>query len=532
LPINGYGQTSGASTALGIIDYQDLSGTSVSNGSALGGSDSQPWAFRYPDDASFIIRGQIWAEPHPPAPGVEGRTHLEAGQALRWYVAEDVPNGVIEIATDPAFTSTIAGDSGVVVAKEATSVGRRLFAATNVVPTNSLSYREGEAPEEVAGSDVLGWTVGLTFTSDRPGKIRGVYYYRGAGEAAMPTDRPNVGLFSPSSGTPLATATDDPAGARGWRYAAFATPYPVTPNQPLVVARLVPPGGFYESTPGAFLYGAFDRAPLHVPQYATGLVVGNSLSLPNDPTFSAPNCSVTSGMHLCGRNYFVDVDFVDAAEFSRTPSAATNGSQTYYWRVRNRFTQPAPSNATVNGTLVTSGGSFVPTTGPTIGGPLQFTTGPDATLATVEICTDSSAPTSYCRQPLLQRSQTLAVTGNTPYMYDLATIGSYYWRVTQQYPTGIGMASAWQGPTVVYPLNVSFGGSGTGMVAGPDMFACFTSNGTCNTGGVESRSITLNAGADTGSTFIGWTGCDSTADTHCTISMTGAKAVTANFSSP
>ncbi|KJU85452.1 hypothetical protein MBAV_002355, partial [Candidatus Magnetobacterium bavaricum] len=51
----------------------------------------------------------------------------------------------------------------------------------------------------------------------------------------------------------------------------------------------------------------------------------------------------------------------------------------------------------------------------------------------------------------------------------------------------------------------------------------------------DSTEETLTAVAGTGSTFTGWTGCDSTSGTNgvtCVVKMTDSKTVSANFSKP
>jgi hypothetical protein len=544
LPPNAYGETSGASTTLGLIQYASLAGATTADGSTMGGSASAPWAFRYPDDQSFVLRGRIWAEPHPPAPGVEARTHLEAGQALRWYVGEDVPNGVIDIATDSAFTSLLGADSGVVVPKETTPVGRKIFAATNVIPVDPLSYRYGEAPEVFGafGAEPTGWSVGLTFSVDRPGRIRGVWYYRGPNEAAMPAT-PNVALYDPASGTALATATSAPGASAGWQYQAFATAYAIQPSKQYLVARFIPSGSEIGDTPGAFLYGGYDKAPFHVPQYATRIQAASSLIFPNDPAFAPPTCNVNASEHMCGRNVYVDVDFVDEAEFSHVPAAAT-GAGPYYWRVRNRFT--GTGGTTVNGTLVAAAaGSFVPTSGPSVAAssnPPQFTTGPDATLATVEVCTDSTMPTTRCFQPLLQRGQTVAVSGGQTKNYVVDSAGTFYWRVTQQYPTGIGVPSAWQGPITRIGLTLEVIGTPDNTVielGSPIDWGCSppkpagTAN-TCTNAYAPNQVVTLWAIPRTGTTFAGWSGdCASFGiGETCTLTFDVEHAVSATYTSP
>ena len=77
-------------------------------------------------------------------------------------------------------------------------------------------------------------------------------------------------------------------------------------------------------------------------------------------------------------------------------------------------------------------------------------------------------------------------------------------------------------------LTATMAGTGSGtLTATGSGIACtgFTCTGTYNYG----DSVTITAAAATGSTFTGWTGCDSTSGTTCTVSMISNKSVTATF---
>ncbi len=79
-----------------------------------------------------------------------------------------------------------------------------------------------------------------------------------------------------------------------------------------------------------------------------------------------------------------------------------------------------------------------------------------------------------------------------------------------------------------YALTVTKGGTGTGSVtSSPTGISC---GSTCNATFATNTNVTLTASADSGSSFAGWGGaCSGTGS--CTVPMTKAQSVTANFTS-
>jgi hypothetical protein len=85
--------------------------------------------------------------------------------------------------------------------------------------------------------------------------------------------------------------------------------------------------------------------------------------------------------------------------------------------------------------------------------------------------------------------------------------------------TGSGAAL---GPT----LTVNLIGSGSGTISSSPLgLGCAS---TCSGNFPSGTSVTLTA-APNGSTFGGWTGCDSASGAACTVSLTSDRAVTATF---
>ncbi|MBF0456629.1 MAG: hypothetical protein HQK99_01890 [Nitrospirae bacterium] len=85
------------------------------------------------------------------------------------------------------------------------------------------------------------------------------------------------------------------------------------------------------------------------------------------------------------------------------------------------------------------------------------------------------------------------------------------------------------GSTSPYILTVTKSGSGTGTVtSSPTGISCGT---TCNNTYLSGTFVTLTAAPDTGSSFTGWSGCDTTSGTQCTALMSLNRTVSATFTS-
>jgi hypothetical protein len=76
-------------------------------------------------------------------------------------------------------------------------------------------------------------------------------------------------------------------------------------------------------------------------------------------------------------------------------------------------------------------------------------------------------------------------------------------------------------------LNVNKPGTGSGTVASvPEGIDC---GSECSTTFDEGEAVALTATADKGSTFAGWTGCESEPEGNCVVTMSSAKEVSAEF---
>jgi subtilisin family serine protease len=83
-----------------------------------------------------------------------------------------------------------------------------------------------------------------------------------------------------------------------------------------------------------------------------------------------------------------------------------------------------------------------------------------------------------------------------------------------------------------WPLTVSMAGTGRGTVAGGGISCTSGSTAGCTTPvptTSPATAVTLTATPQAGSVFWSWSGCTSVSGNVCTVSMTGAKTVTATF---
>ena len=82
-----------------------------------------------------------------------------------------------------------------------------------------------------------------------------------------------------------------------------------------------------------------------------------------------------------------------------------------------------------------------------------------------------------------------------------------------------------------YPLNVAISGSGAGTVtSSPGAINCSDTGGTCTDDYLHDTTVTLTATAGGGgSSFQGWSGCDTVASNVCTVTLQSSRDVDAIF---
>jgi hypothetical protein len=177
-----------------------------------------------------------------------------------------------------------------VVAVNAVGSGPESAASGAVVPRVTLLEQSTPAVPNVADSASV--VLGMKFQSSTAGKIRGVRFYRVAGNSGTHV----VALWT-STGTVLAEATGTGETSTGWQEVLFATPVSIAANTTYVAGYLAPKGHYSATSEG--FNAAIKVTPL------TGLA--NSTSPNGLYTYSSSLVFPTSSFRAT--NYFVDVLF-------------------------------------------------------------------------------------------------------------------------------------------------------------------------------------------------------------------------------
>jgi hypothetical protein len=166
------------------------------------------------------------------------------------------------LATNTTYTATVHGGATDPRAKDA--VGNALAAnvawsfTTGAVVPVSLWPTTAPTLTGVATTDSSLVELGTRFSSDNPGTITGIRFYKGFDDASQHT----VTLWN-NSGAALATATTAAETPTGWQTAMFASPVAVTANI-VYTASYAAPAGHYAYTTSYFA-AAFANGILHAP---------------------------------------------------------------------------------------------------------------------------------------------------------------------------------------------------------------------------------------------------------------------------
>src|SRR5215471_11495983 len=107
--------------------------------------------------------------------------------------------------------------------------------------------------------DTLAVELGVKFTPDQSGTIKGVRFYKAATNTGG-----HVAHLWKVDGTLLGTANYVNESETGWQQANFTTPIAVTAGQTYIASYYAPAGG-YSATSGAFSSAGADRGVLHFP---------------------------------------------------------------------------------------------------------------------------------------------------------------------------------------------------------------------------------------------------------------------------
>jgi hypothetical protein len=177
-----------------------------------------------------------------------------------------------------------------VTASNVAGSGPESEASPAVMPRISLF--EGATPATPEVNESTSIVLGVQFSSAIPGTVRGVRFYKAAGNVGTHV----VGLWNAKGGL-LAQATVVSETSSGWQEALFATPVSVTANTTYVAAYLAPKG-HYSATTETFL-NPVTSGPLTAP--ASGATPNGLFTYRSALAF--PTSSYKAS------NYWVDVIF-------------------------------------------------------------------------------------------------------------------------------------------------------------------------------------------------------------------------------
>jgi hypothetical protein len=154
-------------------------------------------------------------------------------------------------------------------------------------------WASDEVPYNTAADDTAAVELGVKFTADVNGVIRGIRFYKGAGNTGTHT-----GSLWTSSGQRLRTATFTGETASGWQQVYFASPVAISAGV-VYVASYHTEVGRYAGDIDYFGAAGVDRAPLHA--LRSGVSGGNGVYAYGPSAFPANSYLAT--------NYWVDVIF-------------------------------------------------------------------------------------------------------------------------------------------------------------------------------------------------------------------------------
>ncbi|WP_404435877.1 DUF4082 domain-containing protein [Microbacterium aerolatum] len=193
---------------------------------------------------------------------------LPSGASLRVELTDVVGADGVD-AQDAAWTFTTVSASGAAVVKLFDDVPNEAATAT-------------DDPDSVI--------LGMSFTTDEPGQIRALRFYK------APTNTgTHIGWLWGSGSTPLAAVMFSDETASGWQRAELSEPVDVVPGRTYTVSYLAPNGN-YTYLPGGFATPAV-RGPLTADAASNGVYRYGESGRPTTVSASASN-------------YFVDVEFV------------------------------------------------------------------------------------------------------------------------------------------------------------------------------------------------------------------------------
>ena len=214
------------------------------------------------------------------------------------------PNSSLE----PSASYTVQVSGATDAAGNASPLFSWSFSTNSTVSSASL-WNDTATPAVASASDTTPLELGVRFTSDVPGYIMGVRFYKGSLNTGT-----HVGRLWDASGRLLASVTFVNESATGWQTALFSQPVAILANTQYVVSYNAPVGG-YAYTSNYFATSGQNSGVLHSPSSTSGS--GNGV-------FGSPATFPTSSFNAT--NYWIDVILNSGAAPSVTSTSPANNA--------------------------------------------------------------------------------------------------------------------------------------------------------------------------------------------------------------
>jgi len=309
------------------------------------------------------------------------------------YALNGLPNGTYTVT--PSQSGLSFTPSSQVVTLSGVNVTGVSFGALQICPCSLWS--SSVVPGTVAANDPNAVELGVRFSSDVPGSITGIRFYKGSTNTGT-----HVGNLWTNTGTLLASATFSNETASGWQQVNFTNPVTIAANT-VYVASYHTNAGNYAADDGYF-GSAYNNLPLQALQdesssggLGNGTYVYGSSAFPNNTYAST--------------NYYVDVVFTTTAatgtalsSVALNPTSVTGGSS-------STGTVTLSGAAPAGGAVVTLSSNNAAATAPA-----SVTVAAGATTATFTVTTTAvaSAASAIISATLNSGTQTATLAVNPP----------------------------------------------------------------------------------------------------------------------
>jgi Domain of unknown function (DUF4082)/Bacterial Ig-like domain/Bacterial Ig domain len=222
------------------------------------------------------------------------------------------------LSPQTTYTVTLRGGASAPVVKDAAGNALAATATWSFTTAAALGsncpcagFAANAVPLNASVNDPGPVELGVKFTTDLPGFITGVRFYKGPANTGT-----HVGNLWNAAGTRLATATFSAETASGWQQVNFAIPVAVTAGVVYTASYFAPNGG-YAGDSLFFATTGVDNPPIRL--LSSAAAAGNGV-YGYGSTSSFPSGSYQA------TNYWVDVVFTTTGTIDTTPPAVTGST--------------------------------------------------------------------------------------------------------------------------------------------------------------------------------------------------------------